>query len=239
MGFTAGLYSYPKYEGITQLQRDLISETLAYETSSWAQEHFDNAKLYAYYATELKEEDVPYPSKEIIEFFRDHRTPDEFGKLHIFKEYAMWCSNGSGEMYEWFDNLGKENTSKYGLHIELTKEDIVHFMNFCWSQIEKVLPIECELKYAYKYIPAKNEDGEEDWEEDPEIKMIPCDGIELTFEDGATRRIDGGSGLTFMFPKTYGDTWMTNGYIYGIQACMNILANVDFEHEVVYYSGGW
>ena len=40
----------------------------------------------------------------------------------------------------------------YTLYECKTKEDIVNFMNFCWSQIEKVLPVECELKYAYKYI---------------------------------------------------------------------------------------
>lgn len=239
MGFSAGLYSTPIYPGgtVSYEQENLINWTVGYDNNSWAKEHFPDAKSYAYYSTDYKEEEVPYPAKEVIDFYKAHLV-EENGYKSTSKSYNYWCSNGSNAIYDWFAALKKDNPEKYGLYVELTKDDILAFLEFCWKKLSDYLPKECSVNYAFKYI---YDTEDEDKFEEPEIRLIPCDGIEVQFtETGLVKRIETSPEYgEIMLPDKYYDSWEMSGYIVGIEGCLKVLQTADFETQKVYYSGGW
>jgi len=237
MGFTAGLYTYPKYNGVEYQDLNTISKTIEYDSNSWAKEHFKSAEEYAQYNNK-EYRDV---SNSAIDFYKNHLVEDEFGSKHIWKDYAYWCSNGAGEIYDCISSLGISAGEKYDCTRILSKKDIAAFMEFCLDEILRCMPKQCTITHAYKY--QRDEDGE--IPEDAEITLSKVDGFEVQFidDDGNTslKRIDTNPEweCAFGFPTEFYDDWGLNGYVIGLEACSKILAEVDFENSFVVYSGGW
>lgn len=242
MGFTAGLYRYPKYkESLSSKDYSFISSILSYETNKWAQKNFNTAEVYGLYTLNLTEEEkatyIP-PSQETIDFYIDRAKPDEFNKLCIYEDMGGWCSNGSGDIYNWFRELARAKgieSDAEGLEVELSLKDVVSFALFCNEYIDNHMPQPCVIGKAFKYIPSETEEDEDD------IRVFSCDGIECQFEDDTINRIDtnGEYGYNFAAPKGYYDPWEMDAYFTGLTIALNIIKTTDFDKEIIKYSGGW
>jgi len=243
MGFDAGLYRYPKYkEHLTSRDLHYIEEILSYQNSEWAQERFSTAAEYALYTLDLTgEEKNSYtpPSAEAIQFYIERAKPDEFDRMSISENMGYWCSNGSGDIYDWFKNLANSRGVKesvYGLNVELGMKDVADFALFCWDYIVKHMPEPCTINRAFKYVKPEDEDCEE-----YDIRLMRCDGVEAVFENDVTKRFDTNEdyGIEFFMPKEYYDDWTMNGYFNGLQMALEILRSTNFDMEIIKYSGGW
>ena len=228
MGFDAGFYILPKYKNISYSEIKMIERVLEYETNSWVREHYSSVEKWMEY---YEYKNFVMPESEIMDFYRSKLFTDEYGHRHFYRAIGYWCSNGSGDIYKWFANKFPESID-CGIRVQLTHEDIVEFLQFCWEKYSASASQPCNLKNAFRYI--ESEDCDE-----PEIRLIPCDGIEVEFEEGGLRRIEACGEYEFLAPKEYYNDWTMSGYIVGIEACIEILKTVDFENFIVLYEGGW
>lgn len=232
MGFSAGLYVIPKYKDTTYSDTIIVEKLLDYEGNSWAQEHFKCAEDYA---KEYLEFYTDQP-KERIDFYRDAQIIDEYNYKHIYKEYANWCSNGSEDVYTFLSELGENlYLNSCGVSRIYNKQDICDALLFFYNKINKYLPVECEVRNAFRYI-----DDEE--AEVTNTLLMPCDGIEVRYiEDDSIKRFDTREEYecTIGLPKVYFDPFTYSGYEIGLEACVKLLAEVDFDNSFVVYNGGW
>jgi len=240
MGFDAGLYVYPMSDGtVTYEDLQTIEILLDYNNNGWAREHYSTAEEYA--KSDRGERYIPQ-SEARIDFYRNHLTEDEFGHDHVWKDYCYWCSNGSGDIYDYISNQGTQlMPNSYGSVRMLSKKDVADFMQFCLDNVLKYAPQPCIITHAYKY----QRDEEGDIPEDADITLFKVDGFEVEFIDEednrTTQRLDTNPDWECMygFPKQYIDDWAYNGYLIGLRACTKILGEVDFDNSMVVYSGGW
>jgi len=245
MGFDAGLYRYPKYkERLSSRDLYYIEEVLSYQNNDWAQGRFSTAEEYALYTLDLTEEgrkSYNPPSAEAIQFYIERAKPDEFDRMSISENMGYWCSNGSGEIYEWFRDLAASKNIKetgYGLTVDLGMKDVADFALFCWQYIVKHMPEPCVINRAFKYIQPEDDDISQ---EEYDIRLMRCDGIEAVFEDDVTKRFDTNEdyGCEFFMPKEYYNDWEMNGYFNGLQMALEILRSTNFDMEYIQYNGGW
>lgn len=233
MGFSAALYVIPKYNrASTPEEVSIVSSYLEYENNSWAKQHFNNAEEYV---ANYKGKNVKIPSKDVIDYYRTQLYTDEYGSVTLYKSMADWCSNGSSTIHPWFESQKKTSLDGNENRI-LSFQDVLNFLLFCWGEYEKLIPEPCTLNYAFKYVT-----DDENWE-NPEIHLIPCDGIEVTFEeDGTSQRIETNPeyGCDFSAPRKYYDISDLYAYREGITGAIKILKEVDFDKQMVIYSGGW
>lgn len=246
MGFTAGLYIYPKKDdnNLTRDQLHYIERYLNYEKESWVKEHFNSAHDYA--IENITDLEFQVPTQETIDFFKEHATETEYNTLHIYKEFCNWCSNGDGDIYDWFLNLNKISNFKDSTCIELTSKDLYDFAQFCLGNIIKNFPIPCNINYTFKYLN-NNDDDDEFLEEEPEIRLSPCDGIEYSYETeegtSVTARIDTNSkfeyGTFYIAENQDYDEWSTSGYVEGLKGTLQALEYLTRNPGQIFYSGGW
>ena len=237
MGFSAGLYRYPKYKTkLDSRDYNYIETFLNYKNNSWAQEKFSSAEEYASAYLSFKDKkEYNKPTSELIDFFKDKITIDIYGDKHLYQEMGVWYSNGSGDIYDWFNSLSKEKNEiqipDYNLQVELTQKDIYVFLKFCWEGIKQELPQPGVINNSFKYLGEERE----------EILLSKCDGIEVVFENGDIKRFDTNPdfGCEFLISQNYCDETALDGYILGIEYGIEILKTTNFETQTIIYTGGW
>lgn len=256
MGFTAGLYACPKYEGesLSKAEEAYIANYINYDNNEWAQKNYSSPHEYGLSGvSEFYDEGLSTfkpPVMEKISFY-NNAAAEIYDSKRFVQEFGDWCSNGSGDIYRWFEELShqpdKQNGSKYGLSIPLTSKEVSKFAEFCYQKILKNRPKESYINYSFNYINSK-EEGEDDYLE--ELSLKRCDGVEFEIindENDELRRntvrvptnedCEYCDGPTYIIPDY--DEWEMSGYYEGLTAALKILTQIDFDNFEVYYDGGW
>lgn len=258
MGFDACITVYPKYKGEEMSLNDLhyIDIYLDYQERKRKEGAIlSEVEIRNYVFDEMirfhsEEKELPHIHEvpiEIIDYYKQFLHEHEYGGYHIYKDYAYWCSNGSGDIYEWFRALNKKNMEEYYLCIFLNPKDLFNFLSYCWTKLQETMPSPCVITHSFNYI--KNEDEEENFdfddEKEPDILLRKCDGIEVTFLDENDqpeyiKRINTASDYDYLgICKNYFDTWDMSGYLVGFEGLLNLLKTEDLNGIQILYHGGW
>lgn len=232
MGFDAGIYKVKRYSrDITPENISTIEKYIEWETNDWAKQHFNNPEDFAIYNYGNTSEDRYIPTEDIINFYKDTIHDNDYGSKVIYEEMLYFGRPAGTNIHAWFEShLGKDFKK------ELSKDLLIEFLAYCWEEYEMYLPEFCTVNHAYRY----EVDEDEDYES-AEIRLIPCDGIEVEIEDKGIKRIDTNSEweCELLIQTDYCDSDYIRMLQYTIEQCINIFKTVDFDNEMLYYSGGW
>lgn len=232
MGFDAGIYKVKRYSrDITPENIFTIEKYIEWEKNDWAKKHFTDPEAFAIYNYGNTSEDRYVPTEDIINFYKDTIHDSGYGSKIIYEEMLYFGRPAGTNIHDWFiEHLGKDFKK------ELSKDLLIEFLSYCWSEYKPYLPEFCTVNHAYKYEVTEDEDYES-----AEIRLIPCDGIEIEIEDKGYKRIDTNSdwNCELLIQTNYCDSDYIHTLQNIIESCINILNTTDFDNEMLYYSGGW
>ena len=166
---------------------------------------------------------------ELAEQYKDeyiHRyshwdTEKKYGWKTIFQQITSWRK--ANHIHKWFvDNVqgGEDDCDMY----EVTEEQLVELLETCKKVLAASKLVSGKIKNGYRYVNGKEEAIYEDGEyiEDPTVarRLLPT-------KDG------------FFFGGTDYDQWYYADVKDTIEIIEKVLAETDFEHEIVMYSSSW
>lgn len=156
-------------------------------------------------------------------------TTEKFNELHkrfneegsIFSEEMYWRK--ARDIHKWFVENIQDGKDDCEYHRSITREDVVKFRRFVKEKCKKT-DEECYIVEAYRH----NEDGT--------TTLIPCDGVEVEYEDGKKKRIS--NEIPIIFNENY-DDWDMMHYESALEWCNETLAEFDFDKKYLVYLGSW
>ena len=216
MGFSAVLYSYPIYKAYTYKDYKNMEDYFSYFNSEWAQKTFGSIDNY------LKETNTTEIGEDAFLFFNQAfpQVASESVKYH--NVIGDWTSNGSA----FFDVI----KDIYGLsddyYIELSKEKLIELLYNIWDIFQRKYKLEpTTIKNCYRI---NNEN---------EITIIPCDGIEITDSNCRLQRINSNEEECGVMVNY--DGWLYSGFLNTIDILVKALYTVDFNKEKLFYVGSF
>ena len=214
MGFDSAFYAYPKYKNYTYDDYYAMERVLEFFHNPWYKEH-DIPTLDKF--CEIYEVDKP-DEVDITAFLIN----GSLGKI----ELGSFCSN-SRFFYQMVKEYNKHKENEYSF--KFFKEDVILSLNKVFEDFNN--------KFEVKPITISHSFTET--EADEQIKLAPCDGIELSYEDGSIRRVYTTSFDDEIAVVENYDSWEYNGYINIISALIDCLLNVNFDNYRLFYVASW
>lgn len=229
MGFTCGLYRYPKCDDIVDISElRAVLHAVEYETNEWVSKNYTRADWMREYSY--------IPTKEQVKFYVDNRTEDGSGYLRTYREVESWCSAGQVFHDDVIELVcGKNDFNKNDSSVLLNRDDVIKILDYAWNKLKRLLPEPCCLERSFKVMPYYNNE----FDTEPDIILSNCSGIEVEFPDSTVKRIYASDEYDFMASKESVDEDAYWALINLMDACIFILKEVDFENEFLEYSGGW
>ena len=232
MGFTCAIYRCPKYKDLSFKNIMDINEYFHYFDNSWAQKTFSTVEKY------LETYHNRVPAEDEIEFFKNKIHKDEWGSDTIYDTIESWCSNGKFLYDIITEECGTlDNDFEHSVEFR-DKESVCKILSCIWKYYTESFKFyNATISNSFKTVKVEDEE---------EIHLRPCDGVEIKFEDGTIRReyTSEDAGYDYDEPgivttKNYIDAYEMENVRHVITVFINILAEVDFEKEFIAFSGGW
>jgi len=234
MGFSNAIYKYPIYKDTTYGQIYAIEDYYRYFESEWAQNNYASAEEYMIKQHESYKDFVK-PTQDQIDFYKSFVHKDEYNEVTI-SDYVYYNCSGGSQLDEDIRDLFPESHSNYGTSLVLTQDKLIKLLVNEIKKLDKYKLVPVNINYSF----ISNDDDDED----RSITLKKCDGVEVEYEGGITRRLytnceydDWGTSL--MTTKDYVDEYDSYNQFYAIEALSSILETTDFSKEALYYSGGW
>lgn len=232
MGFTAGIYKYPKYKNYGVNELNIVDKYFEYYNNSWAQKHYSTVEQFL---------DGKSVDTKAIEYFKPFIHDEEYSKDVLWHELANWCSDGI-ELYNII-NENKTELSEDGSCL-LSKDYIVELLTKCIMKLQELQgPVDYYISHSFRDLSSADEDANDyENESEPSRVLTPCDGVVLEDENGNQRSeytskyiLDGETYITVLScdAETY------QKYMRYCSALIKCLQETDFTKEVIVYSGGW
>lgn len=155
---------------------------------------------------------------KIINYVHDNTIIDEFGHHTIFKEHESWCSSGAC-FHKTVEDITNDEEK------ELTKTGVIKLAKYAYDSL-KFIPV-C-ITHAYKELPSESE-----------LHLISCDGVEIMEENETLRRIPTFESGSLYESKDRLDDSQYYAYDSLLSCCLNVLDDIDFDSQIVFYEGGW
>jgi len=225
MGFSGGLYKYPKNNFNTEddyyVKTYTIKELrvlewyMSYETNEWTKEHYTTVEEYLRnynHKSDFK------PSENDLEWARNNLTKDEYGYLSFPVTLDDWCSSGA-PLHDIFEQYSDDGV--------IDKDNLIKIIKEIFKRFEEYKFGHYGIQDAFVY----SED------EDCTQKIVNIDGIRLydsendcykditTFDDG------------IITCWKYMETWSVSTYIAIFKDLINLL-DFDFDNYYLVYIGG-
>ena len=224
MGYSVDLCKVPKFDGLDDKEAFATYEYALFLNrmdTEWYKQQIAHGAHF-----EFGEE---YGNKELVEFIS--KNPDTIAK------YREWTQSNKTDVDYWcsIGHCFEEDFLDAGT---LAFSDVV-FLNK--EECQTLLDIEQEWMEEHKLVPvsvfkAFKENADET------VTLIPCDGVEITFENGSSRRVyTNGEYEDFeLFSSTKGcDDEERNARKRLIDDLNTLLCDVDFQNNLVYLVYGW
>lgn len=222
MGFTAGLYTYPKIDGYRFCDVVKIERYYNYYrfdvSRKFSSQDFSGPEDYMNYNSSRKY------SKDEAELFRIFVHEENYSNM-IGCEVDTWGSC-FGNIWSWACSKFKVED---GCVIDLSKSDLIDLLKHCWDEYSYLTSTSYSVVRGFTYL------------EDDEIRSTKIDGIEVEDENGSLRRLDTNlewGGKLMASPEGLVDDYYMTSLKSVIDALLKII-NIDFDHNGVALHGGY
>lgn len=225
MGFSCGIYYVRKMnEAITVEDINNVERYHKYFNNAWAQKNFSTVEDYC------KAYEYTIPDSTLLDFYNPLFIKTEYGET-LTKEVGTWYSAGR-VLYDWLSEY--LHTINFSGICVITYTMFLDLIRHFWEKYIEMTGEFATVDRAYKYVDIEDEESD--------ITSIKCDGLEVTFEDNTIKRLDTYSdwGNGILVPKTY-SLDIEDVYFYRslISSCLLALKEIDWEKDLVFFSGGW
>ena len=221
MGFDARLYWYPKYKDFTITEYNAIEAYFEYQNSSFYQQQYTLSEYY-------KNNGITYlPTLADIDFFAQYVSIDDYGYAHVYTSIADWGGNG----VDLYDLICHESNSTSDQEtFSLNQESVANIIIALYQKIQRVFPVKpVWIESAYNTYPT--EDG-------MVTKLMKCEGVELTYEEGYTQRIHTANSEEPIGIIDDYDQYDYANLIHDFETMLQLL-RFDFQNKVLFFGGGW
>ena len=229
MGFECGFYKMPRFRNITGSDVSVLNSYFNWERNykdKFSFEDYVGGGIDEYLNPESKKDKfLILENKEAVDFYRPLLHDTGYGTLGIVDIVESWCSAGR-YFNDWFIEHCNDGVDDCKLHKELTRDLMLEALAYVTDFLEKHQLEEWSVVNAFK---ENAETGEK--------TIIPCDGIEIQNEKGLIKRIYSDCDPIY-FGVGY-DSEEFNTFLRLKSTLQDMLINVDFEKEMVYYFTSW
>lgn len=222
MGLDMYLYRYPRYKNYGARNVKAFCEYRQWQNNERAKEHtFEGWCGY-------KESDLP--AAEDMAFFdglmqtryyawdEEHRWPETSCEENV----AYWRK--ANAVHKWFVERVQDGVDDCEIHREVTRKDLEDLRDICKEIIGSAVLVSGKVKNGFHYENGRwepvLEDGKLILNASVCAKLLPC-------EDG------------FFFGSTEYNEWYLEDVKYTWEVCNQILAETDFDKQMVFYLSSW
>lgn len=215
MGLDMYLQRMPRYRGTTAEQISLIDSYL-----SWIENEESHNKYTLKEWCGIEEKDLP--GQKVIEFYKQFRKENEYGYKHISENVGYWRK--ANHIHNWFVENIQDGIDDCGYHREVTEDDLTNLLDICNTVLES-----CAMTYGKVEAGKRMENGE--WiTEYTDGKRVIDTGV-------AEELLPTQSG--FFFGGTDYDEWYVQDVAETIKIIEKVLAETDFDTQMIYYVSSW
>lgn len=222
MGLDMSIYRFPRYKHYGPKEMMAANEYFDWLESEEGQKH-----TFTEWCG-VKEEDLP--RKEDLEFFKGLRKESfwdwdeehKYPHIWFYDEVAYWRK--ANAVHKWFVDHVQGGEDDCDWHDEVTQDVLEELRDICKEIIEKVVLVNGKVENGYTF-----EGGR---------KVIHYeDGKTVLNKDVCEELLPSQSG--FFFGGTDYDEWYMFDVKKTYDICVKLLAETDFEHQMLYYSSSW
>lgn len=216
MGLDSYIFSCPKKGNVTPVNIMAMRDLFEYEKMDdeyKTEDYYPTLEKYLESQTAYTIKDLP-DDEELIKYYR--KLLERLG-TDIIREEMYWRNDH--DIHKWFvERFQKQDDCRAGR--EITQKDFMDFIMYLNDSLEGEFNLG-SINYAYRY----NDDGS--------ITSIPCDGVEVEGYSGGLDRVD----KDFFFSVKDGGNFIAT--LNSLRECIKVLADVDFEKEMLFYVSSW
>lgn len=222
MGLDMYLYRMPRHNNLSVRQIIATGEFISWKRDERAQGHTFEDWTGCSEDELPSEEDIKYLSQFYGEKFyawdEDHKYP-----TNDIREFVGYWRKANA-IHKWFVENVQDGEDDCDYHDEVTKELLEDLRDTCANVLNNAVMVNGKVKNGYHI----TENGEEPiWE----------DGKYVVNSDVCHEYLPTTSG--FFFGSTDYDEWYIRDVQYTYEICCKLLAETDFDNQMIYYRSSW
>jgi hypothetical protein len=226
MGLDMYLNRMPRYKEVTANQINAIENWFDYEQAKADGNEYAKCTFKEWCG--CREEDLP--DNEIVEYFRSIRTfnypswdkEKKWGSWRIIEQVGYWRK--ANQIHNWFVNNVQDGEDDCDYHDEVTKEMLEALKTICETVIKSSTMTTGKLYNGCE------------WKNGEEIPVLE-DGLIIENPTIASILLPTTSG--FFFGNTGYNEWYINDLKETIDIIDKVLAETDFDSQMIFYVSSW
>lgn len=224
MGLDMYLNRFPRHGENTAKELSAVESYL-----SWEEEPEEVKNKYTFEQwSGVKEDELP--SDIVIDAFRSLYT-QKFDFWDEDKAYPRDCISENvgywrkaNQIHNWFVQNVQDGVDDCEYHHEVTKEKLEQLRELCNELLSEVKLIPGQVVSGYRFVH-------------DEAVPIMIDGLVMEDDSGCRRYLPTSEG--FFFGDTNYDEYYIENLKQTVEICDKILAETDFENQMIYYISSW